>query len=176
MRILVYPRDPNPYQELLYGEMKHLGTEVSYLGQLTPSRTLNLLLLPMEVAVRRIAGARLVHLHWVFSFAFPGSQRFSIMRQVAYVWFLGWLRVCRLLSMHLVWTAHNVLPHTPVFADDAAARRVLVEASDLVIAHSQSALTELAALGAIPQRSAVIRHGPIASERSAAPQAGQAIG
>ena len=25
MRILVLPRDPNPYQELLYGEMRRLG-------------------------------------------------------------------------------------------------------------------------------------------------------
>jgi glycosyltransferase involved in cell wall biosynthesis len=176
MKILVYPRDPNPYQGLLYREMQRLGVEVSYLGQLTPSRTLNLFLLPVEVAVRRMVGARLVHLHWVFTFAFPGSQRFRVMRQVAYVWFLVWLRVCRILGMHLVWTAHNVLPHTPVFADDAAARRALVEASDLVLAHSQSALTELAALGAIPHRSAVIRHGPIAPARSAEPQTIPATG
>jgi glycosyltransferase involved in cell wall biosynthesis len=176
MRILAYPRDPNPYQGLLYREMQHLGAEVSYLGQLTPSRTLNLLLLPVEVAVRRMVGARLIHLHWVFTFTFPGSQRFSVMRQVAYVWFLGWLRVCRMLGVHLVWTAHNVLPHTPVFADDVAARRALVEASDLVLAHSESALTELTALGAIPHRSAVISHGPVAPARPAAPRAAPATG
>ena len=44
-------------------------------------------------------------------FAFPGRARFPVMRQVAYIWFLVWLRVCRMLGMHLVWTAHNVLPH-----------------------------------------------------------------
>ena len=87
MRILVLPRDTNPYQELLYGEMQRLGVRVTYIGELTPSRTLNLLLLPLEVAVRRIAGARLIHLHWVFAFSLPGARRFPVMRRAAYVWF-----------------------------------------------------------------------------------------
>src|ERR1039457_3907590 len=162
MRILVLPRDQNPYQALLYGEMRRLGVQVSYIGQLTPSRTLNLLLLPVEVAARRNAGARLIHLHWVFVFGFPGARRFPVMKRVAQLWFLSWLRLCRILHVRLVWTAHNVLPHAPVFADDVSARRALVEASDLVVAHSQSTLTELAALGAVARRSAVIQHGPIA--------------
>ena len=70
--------------------------------------------------------------------------------------------------MHLIWTAHNVMPHAPVFADDVSARRALVAASDLVLAHSQSTLAELAALGAVARRSAVIEHGPIAPIRCAA--------
>jgi glycosyltransferase involved in cell wall biosynthesis len=85
------------------------------------------------------------------------------MRRVAQIWFVVWLRICQLLGMRLVWTAHNVLPHAPVFADDVAARRALVEASDLVLAHSQSALAELAAIGAVATRSTIIPHGPIGS-------------
>lgn len=168
MKVLVLPRDRNPYQGLLYSEMQRLGAQIIYLGQWTPSRTLNLLVLPLEIAARRIGGARLIHLHWVFAFAFPGGRRFRAMRQLAYAWFLLWLRVCRLLGMHLVWTVHNVVPHTPVFADDVSARRALVKASDLVLAHSPSALAELAAIGAMPGRSAVIPHGPIAGTRPAA--------
>lgn len=162
MRLLVFPRDPNPYQELLYREMRQLGVTVSYLGNLTRSRTLNLLLLPAEVAVRRAAGARLIHLHWVFAFAFPGGQRFPVIRSAAYLWFRIWLHTCRLAGLRLVWTAHNVLPHRPVFPDDVSARRVLVRASDLVLAHSPAALAELAALGAVARQSAVVGHGPIA--------------
>jgi glycosyltransferase involved in cell wall biosynthesis len=163
MKILVYPRDDgNPYQRLLYGELERLGTRVSYLGQPTPSRTLNLLLLPVEVAARRAAGARLVHLHWVFGFGLPGADHFPFLRRLAQAWFACWLRIIGLLGVHLVWTAHNVLPHAPVFADDVAARRTLVAACDLVLAHSPSALTGLAALGAAPRNSAVIPHGPLA--------------
>lgn len=163
MKLLAFPRDPNPYQRLLYGEMQRLGAMVSYIGDLTPSRTLNLLLLPLEVTVRRLGGARLVHVHWVFTFALPGTERFPILRKGAFIWFVVWLRTCRMVGVHIVWTAHNVMPHAPVFADDVAARRALVAASDIVLAHSSSALAELAALGAPPRRSAVVQHGPIIS-------------
>ena len=169
MKVLVFPRDDgNPYQRLLYGEMERLGTRVTYLGRLTPSRTLNLLLLPVEVAARRAAGARLVHLHWVFGFGLPGADRFPPARRLAQAWFTLWLRITRLVGVRLVWTAHNVLPHGAVFADDVAARRALVQACDLVLAHSSSALTGLAALGAAPRHSAVIPHGPLAPVRPAA--------
>jgi glycosyltransferase involved in cell wall biosynthesis len=169
MKILVLPRDPNPYQRLLYGEMQQLGVQVIYVGELTPSQTLNLLLLPLEITAHRIAGARLVHLHWVFTFTIAGVRFVPVLRQVAYLWFRLWLRTCRMLGVHLIWTVHNVLPHQPVFRDDASARRELVRNSDLVLAHSQSALIELAAIGAVARRSAVIPHGPIGLARSSLP-------
>jgi glycosyltransferase involved in cell wall biosynthesis len=170
MKIMVLPReDTNPYQRLLYGEMRELGVQVSYLGRLTPSRSLNLLLLPAEVAARRLRGARLLHLHWVYAFALPGSDRFPVLRRLAQAWFGVCLGTARLAGVRLVWTAHNVLPHAPVFADDAAARRTLVGACDLVLAHSPAALAGLAALGAVPRRAAVIPHGPFAPALSALP-------
>jgi glycosyltransferase involved in cell wall biosynthesis len=82
------------------------------------------------------------------------------MRWFAQAWFTFWLRITRPLGVRVVWTAHNVLPHGLVFADDIAARRMLVAASDLVIAHCHSALADLAAVGAAPRKSAVIPHGP----------------
>jgi glycosyltransferase involved in cell wall biosynthesis len=169
MKILVLPRDPNPYQRLLYGEMQRLGAQVVYVGELTPSQTLNLLLLPLEITAHRIAGARLIHLHWVFTFTITGARYLPVLRQVAYLWFRLWLQTCRLLGMHLIWTVHNVLPHQPVFPDDISARRELVRSSDLVLAHSQSALVELAAIGAVARRSAVIPHGPIGPAGSGIP-------
>lgn len=163
MKVLVFPReDSNPYQRLLYGEMERLGARVRYLGRLTSSHSLNLLLLPAELAVRRMTGWRLVHVHWVFGFSLPGSARLPLLRGLSQAWFLVVLACARLLRMRLVWTAHNALPHAPVFADDMAARRRLVAASDLVIAHDEAALRELAALGLRPRRAAVIPHGPFA--------------
>lgn len=161
MKILVFPRDPNPYQRLLYTEMERLGVQVRYLGQLTPSRTLNILLLPLELALGRVRGARIVHLHWVFGFGLPGGDRFRAVRRLAQAWFALWLRAAGLLRLRLVWTAHNVLPHSPVFADDAAARRTLVRHCDLVLAHSPAALAGLGELGAVPSRTLLVRHGPM---------------
>ncbi len=65
--------------------------------------------------------------------------------------------------MRVVWTLHNVLPHTPIFADDRRARRRLVDACDLVIAHSPSALDDLERrTGARPRLARVIPLGPFA--------------
>jgi glycosyltransferase involved in cell wall biosynthesis len=62
--------------------------------------------------------------------------------------------------MTVVWTAHNTLPHERVFDDDVVARRELLQATDLVIAHSDAALAELERVVARPRRSAVIPPGP----------------
>jgi glycosyltransferase involved in cell wall biosynthesis len=63
-------------------------------------------------------------------------------------WFGFWLWGCRALGLRLVWTAHNVLPHEQVFANDAAARRRLVDHCDAVIAHSHETAAELRQYGA----------------------------
>jgi glycosyltransferase involved in cell wall biosynthesis len=161
MKILVLPREgTNPYQELLYGEMRRHGARITYLGTLTPSHTLNVLLLPLEMAIRRLGGAQVVHLHWVYDFGLHGSDRSAFLRRAAETWFAVWLGAVRLLGLRLAWTAHNVLPLTPVFADDVRARRRLVAACDLVIAHSQATVEQLASRGIMPRRSAVIPHGP----------------
>jgi len=177
MKIMVCPReDNNPYQTLLYEEMRCHGAQISYLGTLTPSYTLNLLLMPLELVARRISGARLAHLHWTYNFELYGSSHFPFLRRISQVWFFVWLSTLRLLGIRLVWTAHNVLPLVPRFADDVHARRRLVAASDLVIAHSRSTLDELAALGIVGRRSAVIPHGPyketLGPEASRTPGAG----
>jgi len=156
MKILVLPRDANPYQELLYTELRYSGAKTRYVGELTPSHTLNLLLLPAELLVHRLSGARILHLHWVFVFALPGGRA---TRFPARLWYGLVLGVARLCGLRLVWTAHNVLPHNPVFTDDAAARRRLVRASDLVISHTPHTLAELEGMGARPAHSAVIAHG-----------------
>ena len=161
MKILALPRDPNPYQRLLYGELTELGAQVRYLGTLTRSHTVNALLLPLEMAYQRARGAQFVHLHWVFGFSFPAGRRVRASRWLSQAWFAAFLLAARLLRLRLAWTAHNVLPHAPVFADDVAARRSLTRHSDVVFAHSAAALDGLAALGAVPRRSLVIRHGPI---------------
>jgi glycosyltransferase involved in cell wall biosynthesis len=160
MKLLVLPRDPNPYQRLLYGECARRGVRLRYVGELTPSRTANLLLLPLELALWRLAGWRTLHVHWVFGFGLPGSRRLPLIGLLGRAWFHAVLGVARLLGTRVVWTAHNTLPHEPVFDDDVAARRALVRASELVIAHSAAAAADLERIGAPPRRVAIIPPGP----------------
>jgi glycosyltransferase involved in cell wall biosynthesis len=158
VRIAAFPRDPNPYQELLYDELRDRGDAVRYVGELTPSHSLNLLLLPLELVVLRLAGYRVFHLHWTFGFRFTAP----IGPRVSRLWFGLVLWVIAALGYRLAWTAHNVLPHEPVFDDDQAARRVLVARCALVIAHEPAAIEGLRRIGAPPARSVVIPHGPFA--------------
>ena len=171
MKIVALPRDPNPYQGLLYGACARRGATVGYAGDLTPSRTLNLLLLPAELAFRRLAGARVLHVHWLFGFSLPGSGRLPLLRRLAAMWLSVVLATARAAGMRIVWTAHNVLPHAPIFHDDAAARRALVRRADLVIAHSPSARDELVERIGRPRACAVIPHGPFEVERRPAERA-----
>ncbi len=161
LKIIALPRAPNPYQQLLYTEIERAGHCVRYAGELTPSHTLNVLLLPFELAMYRLKGWRILHIHWVFFFRIAGSDRSGTARRVAQTWFAFVLATCRALGVRVVWTMHNLLPHQRVFHDDVAARRTLVRSSELVFAHSPAALRALEALGIRPRRSALVTLGPL---------------
>lgn len=139
-RVLSYPRDPNPYQEHLHRALADEGVQATYLPERWPSATLNLAALPAELAWARLRGATTLHLHWVFRFRPGWAGRLPGGPRLMHRWFrftmLSWPR---LLGYRLVWTAHNHLPHNPVFDDDVAARRALCARADRVIVHSESA-------------------------------------
>jgi glycosyltransferase involved in cell wall biosynthesis len=160
MKGLAFPRDANPYQRLLYEEMRQLGWRWAYAGEITGLRSLNLLLLPLELIWRRLTGWRVLHIHWVFTVVLPWSERMAPLRWGAQAWFAFVLSLARAIGIRVVWTAHNVLPHHRIFYDDVRARRTLVRKADLVIAHSRAGLDALAALDARPRRSVVVPPGP----------------
>jgi O-antigen/teichoic acid export membrane protein/glycosyltransferase involved in cell wall biosynthesis len=172
-KIAVIPRDRNPYQESLYGPMRAAGFEVRYAAELTRSRTLNLLLLPLEIVWLRLRGFRIIHIHWVFGFRFPWRPASRRVGRLSRMWFDLMLRWASLVGLRVVWTAHNTLPHAPVFDDDVIGRRSLVTHSALVIAHTPHALSELAQFS--PTHTTVIPHGPSGPEelRTLAPPAAE---
>jgi glycosyltransferase involved in cell wall biosynthesis len=157
--VMVYPRDPNPYQEDLYGELERLGVRHRYVGELTGSRSLNLLLLPAELCALRVQGFRVLHLHWLFGVRLRGAPRFVSIRRISRWYLLVVLRLSRAVGIAVVWTAHNVLPHEPVFDDDVRARQQLTAACSAVIVHSQTTRAALEAMGCEIRRVAVIRPG-----------------
>jgi glycosyltransferase involved in cell wall biosynthesis len=53
------------------------------------------------------------------------------------------LFLSRGLGFRIVWTAHNVLPHTPVFDDDVAARQSLLRRCDAVVAMNPAVAEEV---------------------------------
>ena len=148
VRVLVFPRSPNPYQHELYTAMAASDRiVVRYVEGPTRSQTLNLLILPVLLVVGRARGFRILHIHWVYSFglAWASGRR---ARRVVERWYRLTLAVASAVGLKVVWTAHNILPHEPVFVDDVAARRELVGRCDAVIAHDESAASIVRAWGA----------------------------
>jgi glycosyltransferase involved in cell wall biosynthesis len=76
-------------------------------------------------------------------------------------WFYLYLWSARALGYSIVWTAHDLLPHEQVFANDALARDRLIAGAREIIALSEATAVELRALGA--QEVRVIPFGSYAS-------------
>jgi glycosyltransferase involved in cell wall biosynthesis len=161
--IVALPRDPNPYQERLYAPMRRVGVKVRYGGALTRSHTLNVALLPLELVWLRTQGYGTVHLHWTFAYNLPGAQRHRTVRRLGRLWLTFTLRLAALAGHDIVWTAHNLLPHEPVFDDDGLMRRELLRVCSLVIAHDESSAAELQNRFGDARAISVIPHGPLAS-------------
>ncbi len=172
MKVAFLPKDANPYQELLHAELRLQGVEVSYLDGPTGSQTLNLLVRPVQLVWRRLRGTQVLHIHWVYDFVPTWAQSSVWGRRLAQAWFNGCLWVAHQARLRVVWTAHNVLPHEQVFADDIAARKTLARSASVVLAHSHATAEAVRDLGAsrvavAPQGSYVDRYHDLPSRREA---------
>lgn len=162
LRVVAYPRDANPYQESLHAALAELGVAAGYLPARTRSAALNLALLPVEVLLARRRGADVLHVHWLYLFDHPAARAGRWVRRALRSWLGIVLATARVVGLPVVWTAHNELPHRPIFDDDAAARAALGRSAAAVLAHSDDAARRLVDRGWVaPHRVAVIPHGPL---------------
>src|SRR5271166_336887 len=130
VRVLVTPKDENPYQRLLYEEVTAAGAQVRYADGPSGSHTINLLLAPLMLAWYRLRGYQLLHIHWVFQFSLPWARRATTARRAMQCWFWFYLWLAGALGYRVVWTAHDLMPHDQVFFDDGRARQYLIDRSD----------------------------------------------
>jgi glycosyltransferase involved in cell wall biosynthesis len=159
--VLVYPRESNPYQPLLYGALTEATTRYRIVNIPTPRGTMRVLLHPFAAASTLIAHAitdrrRILHIHWMYAFRLPGNRK--IAEPAAFVSSMTFLFLAKLLRYRIVWTAHNVLPHQAITSNDLAVRRTLARFADAVIVHSTSTLPALAAAGIPVTDATVIPH------------------
>ena len=130
IKILVFPKDMNPYQELLYKKLSQKNNLViTYLetGFLN-SQTLGLILLPFRLIKYWLKHYNIFHLHWTYAFKFSIESKIFqnfLTRAFFLIYFILFLKLIKLLNFKLIWTVHNVLPHEKQFANDVWARRFL---------------------------------------------------
>jgi glycosyltransferase involved in cell wall biosynthesis len=148
LSVLVTPRDGLHYQEFLYRGVERAGVRVHYAKGPTPSQTLNLLLAPLVLVWFRVRGVRILHIHWVFQFSLPWARNKKWARHLMEWWFGLYLRTAGILGYKIAWTAHDLLPHEQIFANDVRARDLLIAKTSVVFALSDATAVELRRLGA----------------------------
>lgn len=136
MLVVHLPNANDRYQRLLIAALNSAGVTSAFDAPLTRSATMNVLLAPLSLAFARWRGTRIIHVHYLFAYSLRWATS-RVSRRVLRWWFGLWLLSLRLLGLRLVWTAHNILPHEPIFDDDQAARRMLIRRADAVIALSE---------------------------------------
>jgi glycosyltransferase involved in cell wall biosynthesis len=140
--IVVTPKDKNPYQHRLRSELLKLKVEINFDREPTKSATINLLLWPIRFLALRVGGTKILHLHWPDQFV-PIFFRTRPGRAFAYSWLLLCLKSLKLLSLKLIYTAHNHEPHEKLFNDDAKASQRIYEAAAAVIVHNESSRSHI---------------------------------
>jgi glycosyltransferase involved in cell wall biosynthesis len=148
-----------PYVESLTQGLAGLGIRSRVGMQVSNSALLNLMAAPLTPIWWRMRGARIWHIHWTWGHVLPYAQ-VTFVRRVERWWFGLHLAVAKKCRMRIVWTAHNLYPHAPVFDDDRAARRKLVAAADVVIVHDEGAREKIAREFA-PKKIETIEQGAI---------------
>lgn len=148
LAVLVTPRDGLHYQKLLYRDIEASGVRVHYDQGPTPSQTLNVMFKPAVLIWHRLHGCRILHIHWLFQFSLPWASESDWARLLMQWWFALYIQTAHLLGYAIIWTAHDLVPHTPIFANDGKARDLLIAKASIVIALSEATATELRALGA----------------------------
>lgn len=136
MNVAFLPVYPNPYQRLLRDALAAEGVVVDFLESLPSSQWLQ----------DNRGRVRILHYHWLSGLY---MNRFLTPLQV--MKFRTHFELARRLNYRIVWTAHNILPHRPIFTLlHKSIRRLMMANASAVIAHCEYGRREL--LARFPRR------------------------
>lgn len=151
IKLLVFPKDKNPYQHLLYSHMEDTKVYNVYYFPFVGS-------LPFLFAlpIYRLIGVRIVHIHWQ-SFTLPKNIPYS--KDLSLRLFMLTLRLLRLFRFKIVWTIHNLTPHEPQTANDLLCTKRLASIAHAKIIHSSSVLDVMKQRSVDIDHTHIIPHG-----------------
>ena len=162
MKIVVYPVGENPYQNLLYNEMKKDNKiKIKYLRNkfidTDHAFTIGMPIFPFRLLYYRLTGWNILHLHWLSPFVLPIKNRYF--RYVSSLYILSFLIILKMIGFKLFWTLHETLPQEDEFHNDKMIRTIVSKFSDIKIFHSPAALEEANQLGFNTKNAHIIPHG-----------------
>lgn len=165
MKVLVFPKDPNPYQELLYANMEALDSSIhiKYLTGPIGSQSINLVLLPALLVFYRITGYRLFHIHWFYIFKTDSLTDFGIFKIIMEYYCIIFMYLTKILGYKIIWTVHEVITHTAITDKEISISRKVSQRlsyiADIKIIHSKVVINEMIENKLNTDRCVVIPHG-----------------
>lgn len=158
MKVLVFPYDPNPYQELLYRELTI--KKAFLLKSLNNIRILQLILMIPFTIVYKFRDYKVFHIHWLYTFSYTTKLLpIEITQKLMERYFLMYIDIVCILGFKLIWTAHNIQPHNSIFCNQKKTMEKFYGKCDMIICHTEQAKQELKSLGVIEGKIIVIPHG-----------------
>lgn len=142
IKVIVFPKDNNPYQELLY---KPLNKKVS-ISFIDPKESISniLTIVPMtlySLAKLRIKGYKILHIHWLYLFYLPNkiplNKFFSFFYTYIFLFCISKMR------FKIVWTVHNVIPQNTATINDKLLMKRLSSVAEVKIIHSKAVLEDM---------------------------------
>lgn len=141
--VLHWPKDAGPYQHMLLENENQIFSNSTFLEEPTGSAFVNLALLPLRVLIAKQRGAKILHVHWLYLFSTNYLPLTRITRGLAFIIYRLFISAISAAKLDLIWTCHNLLPHSEIFTNDVHARKIFVDKCDLIICHSDSIREEL---------------------------------
>ena len=162
VKVLIYPRGSNPYQELLYTRFKTSEYLVKYLDSASRSHVLGLIILPLQLIYYRVVGYTVFHIHWLHTFQLYQNLKIfhNLPFKIVYTgYFYFVFLLIRILNYKIVWTAHDLVARQNQFVNNLSISRFLASISDAVIVHSRKSISEMEIMQIKPRKVCVIPIG-----------------
>lgn len=154
-KILVFPLGDNPYQKLLYKEIRNKNYTIAYyFYHLFGKKNIPWI---HPLIVWRLKGYSIFHLHWITPFRSPIEN--NILRYMFFLYFILFIISIKILGYKLVWTVHNLLPHEKIFPNEWNALRFLSKMSNVKIVHSQHTIKQMGRNNMSIDNTYIIPHG-----------------
>ena len=134
---LLFPLGNDKYTHKLRRSINQSQNIIQVFPRLGPSATIGILLLPFFSPIIKIRGARIVHIHWLYSFNLKWANG-KISHIFTQYWFYLWVISLKICEIKIVYTVHNILPHEKIFNNDKKVFQFLEKYADNLILLNES--------------------------------------
>ena len=137
LKVIHYVWFNNSHVNALIAALNTAGINAKKSESKFPKLVLQILLGPLMPVWYKLRGFQVIHIHWIAGQFRPARLKSPTSQQFFYILYRLFFKICTLLNLKVVWTAHNLVPHEPIFKDDLEARKFLIRNCDRVIALNQ---------------------------------------